>query len=380
MSQSLGRWQAVVLGIVVVSSVALGGFGLARIAAKQGLWADSTEVAVGFPEVHDVAPGTPVRVRGVDAGQVVAIQVPDTADPTAPVMLRLRLDVKYADRLFADATAKIQSTGLLGAKVVAIHPGTPAAGPLVGPITGTAPADLEAAAGKIRDTAAEAELLLRDIRQSNGTLAKLLRDDDLYRDIKELTADSRAMVKRADGAVTAVEKELPAVRGFVRDGQDTLRSIKTNTDAIQRMPVIRSYVENPTPLLVRPDHRRERMMFLADDLFVPGTAILSEAGTGHMTAAATNLRADRTDQSEIVVACFHDPAATDQTPESAMELTRKRSETVAGFFRSLGVHKTSLWKWNLKVTPIGLGMNPSPVVETSPQPPSRVEILLFTPN
>src|SRR5689334_18074199 len=114
MSQTLTRWQAVMLGLVVVAAVSLGAFGLYRVAAKQGLWADTFEVAVEFPEVNDVSPGTPVRVRGVDAGQVVGISYPPTDAPGSAVSLNLRLDAKFAGRLFADATARIQSTGLLG--------------------------------------------------------------------------------------------------------------------------------------------------------------------------------------------------------------------------------------------------------------------------
>src|SRR5215210_7812422 len=65
-SQSLSRSQAIVLGLVVVLALGMTGVGLAQIATKQGLWADSCEVTVGFPDANDVAPGTPVRVRGVD--------------------------------------------------------------------------------------------------------------------------------------------------------------------------------------------------------------------------------------------------------------------------------------------------------------------------
>jgi len=381
MSQSLARWQAILLGVVVLAAVALGGFGLARIAAKQGLWAESLEIRVTFPEVHDISPGTPVRIRGVDAGQVVAIELPDSADPSAAVTLRLKVDARYADRLFADAAARIQSTGLLGAKVIAIAPGTPTAGPLAsGRIVGTSPRDLGDAAAKLHDTAVEAELLLRDIRQSNGTLAKLLKDDDLYRDLKDLAADSRGFVKRADGAVNAVEAELPHIRGFVRDGQDTLRSIKSGTDAFQRMPVIRSYVENSTALLVRPGHQRERLMFRTEDIFEPGTSVLNETGLKHMTFVAARLLEVRGPGSDIVAAVFCDPAARDQTPESALELSRRQSEAIVEFLRGHGVHKTSFWKSSLKVTPLGMGMNPSPVVDMSPPTASRVEVLMFTPN
>ena len=52
MSHSLSRAQAVLLGFVVVAALALGGYGVARIADKQGFWAETTEVAVGFAEAE----------------------------------------------------------------------------------------------------------------------------------------------------------------------------------------------------------------------------------------------------------------------------------------------------------------------------------------
>src|SRR5207248_9033737 len=95
-SHSLSRWQAAVLGLVVVAALGLGGYGVARIADKQGIWADTVEVTAGFPEAHDVTPGTPVRVRGVDAGQVVSVEYPDHDGPNAEVTVRMRIQAKYA--------------------------------------------------------------------------------------------------------------------------------------------------------------------------------------------------------------------------------------------------------------------------------------------
>jgi len=178
-SQNLTRWQAVVLGLVVLSSAALGGAGLVAVAARQGVWADTFEVAAGFPEAHDIAPGTPVRVRGVEAGQVSAVEYPESDGPNAAVTVRLKLDAKYRGRLFADGTATIQSTGMLGSKVVAVSPGTPGAGPLPdgGALKPGKSLDMAAAAEKVSAVADEAEKLLRDIRTGNGTFGKLVQDD-----------------------------------------------------------------------------------------------------------------------------------------------------------------------------------------------------------
>ena len=127
-SQSLSRLQAITLGLVVVVALGLGGYGVARVAEKQGAWADTVEVTAGFPEAHDITLGTPVRLRGVDAGQVVAVEYPDHDGPGAEVTVRMKLQAKYANRIYADASAQIHGTGMLGSKVIAIQPGDPKKG------------------------------------------------------------------------------------------------------------------------------------------------------------------------------------------------------------------------------------------------------------
>ena len=154
MSQSLTRWQAVLLGLVVVAALGLGGYGVTRIADKQGLWADTVEVTAGFPEAHDITPGTPVRIRGVDAGQVVAVEYPDRDGPGTEVTVRMRLQAKYASRVYADASAQIHGSGLLGSKVISIQPGDPAAGALAnGRLRGVKPFDMNEAVAEVRDLA-----------------------------------------------------------------------------------------------------------------------------------------------------------------------------------------------------------------------------------
>jgi ABC-type transporter Mla subunit MlaD len=407
-SQSLSRGQAVVLGLVVVLALMAGGYGVARIADKQGLWSETVEVTAGFPEVHDVTPGTPVRIRGVDAGQVVAVEYPDHDGPDAEVTVRMKLDAKYATRLYGDATAQIQGSGVFGSKVIAVQPGSPGAGPLAaGRLKGLKPFSIDEAVAELRDTAAtvkglareaketagevkrlaadvketsgEARGLIKDVRESDGTFAKLVKDDELYRDIKEMVGDAKSVVKRADKAVGTVDDQMKDLKGFVSDGRDTLRSVKQGTDAVQRMPIIRGYVENANALLVRPNFRRERMVYNAGDLFQAGTAIRRDDAAEHFGAIANWLRGVDNDKAEVVVVAFSDPNDPDQTPGSAQEMTRKQAEAVVEYLKGQGVHKLG-WTTRRKMTPLGMGVNPSPVVEKEPLPPSNVQVLLFIPQ
>ncbi len=381
MSQSLSRWKAVLLGLAVVGLVGFAVYSLTRAAGKQGLWAETAEVTVAFPEAHDLAPGTPVRIRGVDAGKIVAIDYPDHDGEGAAVVVRMQIDAKYSSRLYADASAQIHSTGLLGAKVISIQPGTPKSGPLPdGRLAAKETPDIAVAAAKIGDTADEAKLLLKEVRTGKGTISKLLNDDSLYTEVTGLAADSRKMVKRADTAAGSVEDKVADVDKFVKDGRATLQSVKQGTDAVQKLPIIRGYVTDSAAILVRPDARRELVTYSTADLFESDTAILTETGRGHLNQVAAWVKGQPNSKAEVVVAALCDPGNVGQTPASAAELTKKQCEAAVEYLKGQKAFKTGLVSSSRKVTPLGLGQGPSPVIEKERMPPSYLQVLVFTPQ
>src|SRR5579875_2017589 len=93
MSRSLSRLQSVLLAVVVLGGLALGVLGLFAVDSRQGVipdtlraWGlagswlkdDRFHVRVGFRQVRGVEKGTRVRVQGIDAGEVVAVESPVT--------------------------------------------------------------------------------------------------------------------------------------------------------------------------------------------------------------------------------------------------------------------------------------------------------------
>ncbi|MDY3562547.1 MlaD family protein [Gemmata sp. JC673] len=393
MSQSLSRRQAVALGLVVLVALTLGGYGIARIADKQGAWADTVELTAGFPEAHDITPGTPVRLRGVDAGQVVAVEYPDHDGPGAEVTIRMKIQARYANRLYADADAQVHGTGLLGSKVISVRPGDPTKGVLAsGRLRGVKPFQIEEAVAEVRDLAKEAKGTAAEVKQlaaesretvaaaksfikgvedSNGTLAKLVSDDALYEDARGTLATLRKVL-------VGMEAEMGNLNGFVSDGRDTLRSVRQGTDALSKMPIVRSYVEDSVALLVRPTMNRHQALFQSKDIFEPGTATLTSEGRRHMDGVADWLNQNRVAGSEVVVAAFHDPRDKHIVPAVALELTRKQAEVVAEHLKAAGATKLGTFS-RRKVTPLGLGTALSPA-EPAPDAPSNVQILTFTPR
>jgi phospholipid/cholesterol/gamma-HCH transport system substrate-binding protein len=392
-TRSLSRNQSAVLGLVVLVCLCVGVWGLFRVAGKSALWDDTYELTVVAAEAPDVEPGTPVRIRGIQAGQVTGVDYADDG-----VRIRLKLDGQFRDRLYADASAGVQTRGILGVSVVDIKPGTASAGPLAEPVIQSRPTpDLAQVAVKLDSVATRVDAVLKDVQDGKGTLPKLLKDDEIYNDLKSASADTKKLVKNLDETTTAlrgdaqktlkgvnesveaVRAELGGLKTFVRNGEEAVTAIKQDAEAIKAMPIVRSYVEDPVSALVRPDCEKDRVVYVPDDFFAPGTSTITESGRAKLGECAAWLNGQKQKNSEVVVAVFADAKSKDLTGPAARTLTKKQAEAITEFFRDRGVHKMG-YVSRRKVTPVGHGFDPSPVVEKEPRPATRVEVILFVPR
>jgi phospholipid/cholesterol/gamma-HCH transport system substrate-binding protein len=342
MSHSLSRIQAVLLGLVVLVGLGLAGVGLFGIGSQQRLWGSSFEVYTGFPNARGVEEGTRVRVQGKDAGEVVSVELAE--DPGQNVRLKLRLGSEFARRLRADATAQILSEGLIGGRVIEIDPGQ--AADLLQPgalITARSSPELT-------DVLQHVNRTLEDISGGEGTLGKLIKDEEAYAQLLVL----------------------------LQQGQETMASIKQDADALRRLPLVRSYVEDPHALLVRPNSERNRQVFEEGELFEPGRAVLTSAGKQKLDAVAPWLEGLKHNGSEVVVAAYADPKTS--RPDLARTLTQQQSEAVCTYLKDRhNAHKLGWWSTR-KVTSLGCGTNPPPQPEAMPLPPARIEVVVFVPQ
>jgi phospholipid/cholesterol/gamma-HCH transport system substrate-binding protein len=343
MSRSLTRLQAILLGVVFLSGLGLAGTGLYAVGNRQWLWSDTFHVRAGFPEIHGVEIGTRVRVQGIEAGEVEAIEPP--AAPGANVTLRLRLNGSLRSLLRADATVQIVSEGMIGGKAVEILPGTSTAEPLEeNALLASRPS------AELTDILDQVHKSLAEIREGQGTVGKLLKDPEAYGHLIEALQQSK----------------------------DTLESFKQDADALKRMPVVRSYIEDPEALLVRPNCERNRQWFAESDLFEPGRAVLTADGRRRLDELAPWLSGLKHKGSEIVVVAYADPQGPN--PGTARTITRQQSEAVCEYLKGHHAVQKMGWFSSRKVAALGLGTTSPPVPEKEHLPPARVEVLVFVPQ
>lgn len=338
MSRSLSRWQALVLGAVVLAGLALAGLGVFAVGNRQWLWNASFHLVVGFKQVRGVEVGTPVRVQGIEAGEVVAVEPPLT--PGGEVRLRLRLDAKLRELVRADAKAQILSEGMLGGKAIEIDPGTEAAERVADGATIGSRGTLE-----LSDAVGQMGNVLDALEKEKGQFGEVLKN-------------TNALLKK---------------------GTDTFEAIHGVAEGIKRVPFLRNYVEDPNEVSFRANAERNPQYFAADELFEPGRAVLTARGQERLQAIVPwVLGLAKHDGAEAVVLAYADPKTTDAA--TAKTLTQQQCEAVGNYLLGQNAIPKRFGVLSGKLVMRGMGTSPSPFVERTPLPAARVEVLVFVPQ
>lgn len=423
MARALSPRQAFLLGLVLLLGLALGAAALFTIGTRHWLGNNAFHVAVGFDDIGGVEVGTRVRIQGIDAGEVVAIEPPTKAGQ--PVQLRLCLAGGLRHLVAEDARVQITSEGMLSGKVVRLMPGrstkivadggqlTPHSEPSVmeglaqasrkldrvldgidstlrdlnngtGP-TGKLASDLTQASAKLNVVLARADRALGALEQGQGTLGQLMQNDSLYNELNDTIGQVKGALKdvrSGDGTLGQLVKNADAYNETMKslgDVRKMVASVKQNSDAIKSMPLVRNYVVDAHKELVRPDCKRTRKWFAESELFESGQAILTAHGRQVLDGAAPWMNAQNGNGSEVVIASFASPS---YDADFAQTLTQKQSEVVADYLRNNHrVHRTGYWWWSTRtVKSVGCGNNPPPVPGNETLPDARIELLVFVPQ
>jgi phospholipid/cholesterol/gamma-HCH transport system substrate-binding protein len=377
MSRSLSHFRALVLGAAVFVGLTLAAGGLFAVGSRQWRWGDTFHVVAGFPQIRGVEAGTRVRVQGIEAGLVEAVEPP--AVPGGEVTLRLRLGGRLRHLVRADASVQIVSEGMIGGKVVEISPGTASAPPIEdgARLASRSSSDFTDVLNQVKST-------LENIRDGQGTLGKLIKDPEAYTSLVTLLQQMNTAlenIRDGQGTVGKLVQDPEAyanVVALLQQSRETMCSLQQDADALKRLPLVRNYVEDPQMLLVRPDCRRNRRSFAEAELFEPGQAVLTGDGRQRLDDLGPWLANLKQKGSEVVIVAYADPKST--TSSVARTLTKQQSEAVCAYLKGRhAVQKLGWFKYR-KVTAVGLGTMAPPLPEQESLPPGRVEVLVFVPS
>lgn len=366
MTEFLTRRQAWLLALVVCLGLGLLGYGLFSIGDQQQLWHGTYAITIKISNAGGLDVGTRVRIQGVQAGQVVAIDQP--LQRGGDLLVKLRLDGKARSLLGDDARAEVKTEGLLGGKVIDIFPGSPGA-PLLAE-KAIIPGIVDSLNDDLKKLATESQYTLADLRTLAVHLKQLSeRGEKAVLEVEGLAQDLR----QGKGAL-GVE-----VLGTIRQMRDTGQSIQLGFDAMKHLPIVGKHIDPYTKLLVRPGMDKLVGTFAESELFHEGRSVFHPDGVNRLRSwAAMHVPATKLAGSAFVIVSYTDPGYVDN--KAADILTQEQAEAVKTYLQDHHeIHKLGTFS-RRTVQAIGMGTRLSPGVPPSPPLPlRRIEVILFAP-
>ncbi|MFA5038377.1 MAG: MlaD family protein [Candidatus Omnitrophota bacterium] len=154
----------------------------------------SVRVLFGF--ANGIKQGAPVRIAGVDKGEVKEIRLTHNAEGKPQVFIRIW--VEGDAQIPVDSRAWVNTLGLLGEKYLEIVPGKDYNKVLVHDslLVGEDPTSVQEVTDLAKDIALSTKdtldtlnNVMKDMREGRGTVGKLFTDESLYNDVEEMFAD-----------------------------------------------------------------------------------------------------------------------------------------------------------------------------------------------
>ncbi len=187
-------------------------------------------VTTYLPEVSGLAGGAPVRLDGVEVGNVEAIRLAPRTAGKAPeknrnIEVTMRIDRRYRSDILTDSAASLVTEGLLGNRYVNITRGFTGK-----PLTEgqEVPGSEEKAMKEVVERSAEllgnlqalsenVQDLISGVQQGKGSLGKLLTDEQVYNHLNGLLAKGDTLL------------------GNIQEGQGTVGRLVTSDEMYNKV-------------------------------------------------------------------------------------------------------------------------------------------------
>jgi phospholipid/cholesterol/gamma-HCH transport system substrate-binding protein len=231
-------WSELKIGVLTIVAVAIAAVTVFLLTGGRGFFWQRYNLKTQFANFAGLKPGSPVRLAGVDVGEVDEVQlIGDQVDVV------FQVNKEYRDRITTASTAKLGSVSLLGESAVDIVPsgsGTPI------PEWGYVPQGRPAAQlSDITDSASQgvAELtgLIHEIRSGRGTVGKLMTDEQLYADLNRFVASANDLttgIKQGRGTLGKLvtdPKAADALAASLKNIEDMTRQLNAGEGSLGKL-------------------------------------------------------------------------------------------------------------------------------------------------
>jgi phospholipid/cholesterol/gamma-HCH transport system substrate-binding protein len=201
------------VGLFVLVGILLFAVGLFMIGDRRKLFSKDFEIYAEFKELGGLQNGANVKVGGMDAGEVIDIEVPP--QPQSKFRVKMRVLEKLHLVVRTDSVATIQTEGVLGNKFLKIDQGSPQvpAAPPGSTIPGREPFDFADLMQQIRDTVNEVKGKMDGVFASISTASE---------NANEMITSIRGDVENIISTSKKVSNDVQVITAGVRAGRGTV--------------------------------------------------------------------------------------------------------------------------------------------------------------
>jgi phospholipid/cholesterol/gamma-HCH transport system substrate-binding protein len=231
-------WSELKVGVLTIVAIAIAATLIFSLTGSKGFFWQRYKLKTRFADVAGLAPGSPVRIAGVQVGSVKAI---DFAGEQVDITFEVNKENR--ERITDRSTATLGSVSLLGTSAVDIVPSI-SGRPI--PDYGYVPA--QKPVPTLTDVAAKANVgideitgLLHDIRQGKGTAGKLLTDDQLYAQLNAFVGSARSLtdeLQRGRGTLGKLLKDpktANSLEASMKNIEDLTRRINAGEGSLGKL-------------------------------------------------------------------------------------------------------------------------------------------------
>lgn len=231
-------WSELKVGVLTIGAIVIAAALIFSLTGSRGFFWQRYTLKTRFTTVAGLAPGSPVRVAGVQVGSVKGIEF---AGEQVDIVFDVRKDMR--DRITTASVAKLGSVSLLGEGAVDITPSTQGTSiPDWGYVpAGKAPSQLADVTDQASEGINELTGLLHDVRAGRGTVGKLMTDERLYTELHQFVAsanDLTAGIKRGRGTIGKLlndPKAADALEASLKNIEELTRQINSGQGSLGKL-------------------------------------------------------------------------------------------------------------------------------------------------
>jgi phospholipid/cholesterol/gamma-HCH transport system substrate-binding protein len=203
-SQKQIKWSQLRVGITVIFASLVLGLLLFLMSGTSGLFSHRITLISFFDNASGLRVGAPVRLSGVDIGNVVGIRiVPDKDKQATPVEVIMKVSMKYSFNLRRDSVSSLDTAGVLGETFMDID-SSQAIGPPaqdgdmlpthVHPDFNEVVRSGQSTLQNMDALLKRADRILAFAESGKGSLGKLIYDPTLYDRLSQTVAELKSVV------------------------------------------------------------------------------------------------------------------------------------------------------------------------------------------